>query len=167
MTVSVYQYFDSIGRLLYVGVTARNIRRSREHAETKVWWPLATGSVIEHFDTRTEALERERALIEHFSPPYNTVHNAHKVASLAAFEASTTGGKAAKLAAASAKKARICVGCGIRPCAHSDRLYCTLCQEEADLKYARMTNVAGRVGESASRAPTEVTAPDVLEGESP
>lgn len=82
MVESVYQYFDARGRLLYVGVTARNVRRAQEHAETKDWWPQATGCTLEHFDTRELALARERELIERHAPPYNTVHNASKAAAL-------------------------------------------------------------------------------------
>jgi hypothetical protein len=75
---SVYRYFDAGGRLLYVGVTARGIRRSREHAESKEWWPFAVGCWIEHFPTRLEALAHERELIEKFCPPFNTQHNPKK-----------------------------------------------------------------------------------------
>lgn len=85
--VSVYRYHDANGRLLYVGVTARNIRRGHEHAETKKWWTLCTGSVIEHFATRELALQREEQLIRRYAPPYNTVHNDKKLAAQRLYEA--------------------------------------------------------------------------------
>lgn len=75
---SVYQYYDSVGRILYVGVTARGIRRAHEHAETKEWWPLCTGCAIEHYPTREAALTREEQLIKRYLPPFNTVHNAFR-----------------------------------------------------------------------------------------
>lgn len=82
---SVYQYYDAGGRILYVGVTARNVRRAQEHAETKTWWLQTTGCAIEHFASRSAALEREEELIKRYAPPFNTVHNIHKSESLAAY----------------------------------------------------------------------------------
>lgn len=86
---TVYQYFDDRGRLLYVGVTARNVRRAQEHAETKAWWPSAVGCTLEHFDTREAALKREREIIQGYLPPYNTVHNAFKAEAQHLHEVST------------------------------------------------------------------------------
>jgi excinuclease UvrABC nuclease subunit len=83
---SVYKYFDGKGRLLYVGVTARGIRRTQEHAESKQWWPLCAGCGIEHYDTRDKALDREQELIQRHHPPYNTVHNHRKAEARAAYE---------------------------------------------------------------------------------
>jgi excinuclease UvrABC nuclease subunit len=82
MLTSVYQYHDGGGRILYVGVTARGIRRAHEHAEAKEWWPLCTGSTIEHYQTRDLALAREEQLIRRYKPPYNTVHNDRKADAL-------------------------------------------------------------------------------------
>lgn len=76
--VSVYQYHDKAGVLLYVGVTSRDVRRTQEHAETKAWWPLTTGCAIEHFPSRAAALAREAELICRYKPPFNTVHNDRK-----------------------------------------------------------------------------------------
>lgn len=78
LIVSVYQYHDAAGVLLYVGVTSRDIRRTQEHAETKAWWPLTTGCAIEHYPTREMALAREAELIRKYKPPFNTVHNDRK-----------------------------------------------------------------------------------------
>lgn len=75
---SVYQYFDAKGFVLYVGVTARNIRRTQEHAESKDWWPFCVGASIEHYATRDLALQREAQLIKRYLPPFNTVHNNKK-----------------------------------------------------------------------------------------
>jgi hypothetical protein len=88
-TTSVYQYYDSKGRILYVGVTARGIRRAHEHAESKDWWPHATGCSIEHYNTRGLALDRERQLIERHKPPFNTVHNDSKSKMRKAWESSS------------------------------------------------------------------------------
>lgn len=93
---TVYQYYDRTGHVLYVGVTSRETKRQQEHAETKIWWPLATGCGLEHFATRDEALARERQLIERYCPPYNTVHNKHKQAALASAEARAQASQSAK-----------------------------------------------------------------------
>lgn len=68
----VYQYYDTSGRLLYVGITGRGLKRSHEHARKKDWWPLTTGCTIEHYQTRAEALDREAYLIAAYKPEYNT-----------------------------------------------------------------------------------------------
>ena len=81
---TVYQYFDRHGQLLYVGVTARNIRRAVEHAETKEWWTQACSCSLEHYATREAALEREAELIRRYCPPFNTVHNTRKAEARAA-----------------------------------------------------------------------------------
>jgi excinuclease UvrABC nuclease subunit len=127
--VSVYQYYDNQGRCLYVGVTARGIRRTAEHAETKSWWPLCAGCGIEHFATREEALERERQLITRHHPPYNTVHNDRKAESRSTYEAVKPEVRLGRLAGASlrdqreaymalpkkVKKLTPCVSCRVRP----------------------------------------------------
>jgi hypothetical protein len=69
---SVYRYYDDLGRLLYVGVTARGHSRATEHARSKPWWPLVARAEIEHFSTRDRALDEERYLIGYHQPPYNT-----------------------------------------------------------------------------------------------
>lgn len=76
---SVYRYYDAADILLYVGVTSRGTARNREHWSTKRWWQYVSHQEIDHFDSRDNALERERELIAAFSPPFNKQHNpAHK-----------------------------------------------------------------------------------------
>lgn len=72
---SVYLYYDEFGLLLYVGITARGVKRQREHNSDKEWWPLVHRQVITHYPTRTEALEVERLTITEHRPPFNVVHN--------------------------------------------------------------------------------------------
>lgn len=68
----VYQYYDHSGRILYVGITGRGIKRSHEHAKSKDWWSQTTGCHIEHFASREDALARESYLIAAYKPPFNT-----------------------------------------------------------------------------------------------
>lgn len=72
---SVYLYFDAYETLIYVGITGRGAKRQREHNADKAWWPFVHHQHVEHYATRQEALEREAALIQRHSPPFNTVHN--------------------------------------------------------------------------------------------
>lgn len=72
---SVYLYYDSSDILIYVGITSRGIKRNVEHNTTKDWWRFVARQEVEHFDTRGEALAREKQLIVKHSPPFNTQHN--------------------------------------------------------------------------------------------
>lgn len=72
---SVYLYYDQHDILIYVGITSRGVRRNIEHNITKDWWQFVTRQGVEHYPSRTEALARERELIEKHCPPFNTQHN--------------------------------------------------------------------------------------------
>jgi predicted GIY-YIG superfamily endonuclease len=72
---SVYLYYDAHDGLLYVGITSRGIRRQREHNADKDWWRFVVRQEVEHYDTRDEALDRERTLIRMYAPPFNTALN--------------------------------------------------------------------------------------------
>lgn len=72
---SVYRYYDRHDLLIYVGITARGVTRNREHNSRAAWWPYVVRQEVEHYDTRTLAEEREKALILEFRPPFNTQHN--------------------------------------------------------------------------------------------
>lgn len=72
-STTVYYYFGAKGKLLYVGVTGRNMARAAEHARTKSWWPLAFTCRLEHYPTREQALARELYLIAKFQPEYNVI----------------------------------------------------------------------------------------------
>lgn len=74
---SVYQYFDSDGVLLYVGVTGRRSTRQSEHRADKEWWRFVARQEIEHYHSRSDALGRESSLISSLCPPFNTAHNPH------------------------------------------------------------------------------------------
>lgn len=72
---SVYKYFDKGGILLYVGITGAGILRQRQHNQSKEWWKFVSRQLVEHFDSRSLAHEREVALIKRFNPPFNKQHN--------------------------------------------------------------------------------------------
>lgn len=77
---SVYRYYDRFELLLYVGITGRGTRRNDEHNKRAEWWPYVARQEVDHFATRQEAEDREKALIVKFRPPFNTAHNPDAVA---------------------------------------------------------------------------------------
>ena len=72
---TLYRFFDGSGTLLYVGISCSALRRFLEHKNEKSWWPEIARSTLEHFDTRQQALDAEKAAIQKEKPKYNKVHN--------------------------------------------------------------------------------------------
>jgi excinuclease UvrABC nuclease subunit len=72
---SVYRYYDRDGMLIYVGITSRGARRNYEHNRSKDWWPYVARQEVDHYETRDQALKRERSLIIRHRPPFNRQHN--------------------------------------------------------------------------------------------
>jgi len=72
---SLYLYYDKFNVLLYVGITARGIRRNHEHAETQPWWRYVAHQEVTHLPSRRAALRVERETIIRRSPPFNRTHN--------------------------------------------------------------------------------------------
>ena len=87
LPTSVYRYYDKFDLLLYVGITSRGAIRNAEHYSTKSWWPYVVRQEVDHLPTRPAALARERELIAHFRPPFNTQHNHDSAALRAAYVA--------------------------------------------------------------------------------
>lgn len=71
---ALYRFFNSDGRLLYVGITNDPGRRWREHAGDKPWWHEVTVTTIERFATRGEVRDAEKAAIVTEKPLYNVEH---------------------------------------------------------------------------------------------
>jgi hypothetical protein len=72
---SVYRYYDSLGCLIYVGITKQGIGRNHQHNGSAEWWPHVARQEVEHFESRKLAARREKELIFEFRPPFNKVHN--------------------------------------------------------------------------------------------
>jgi hypothetical protein len=70
-STTLYRYFDSAGRLIYVGITDDAGRRGHQHAATARWWHLIASATFEHFGTREEAELAERRAIVDEQPVYN------------------------------------------------------------------------------------------------
>ena len=71
---TVYVYRDGLGRVIYVGVTGGNHRRTEQHAK-KVWWPLVASAEFSHYSTRELADRAEVDLIRLWRPPFNVRDN--------------------------------------------------------------------------------------------
>jgi predicted GIY-YIG superfamily endonuclease len=72
---TLYRFFDRSKSLLYVGISCSALRRFLEHKSEKSWWSEISHSTLEHFETRQEALDAERAAIRNEKPKYNKIHN--------------------------------------------------------------------------------------------
>jgi len=72
---TLYRFFDSAGRLLYVGISGNPGRRFHQHSGEKPWWADVDRSTMEHFATRAEAEAAEVAAIKTERPLHNVVHN--------------------------------------------------------------------------------------------
>jgi hypothetical protein len=68
---NVYIAYDADDKVLYVGVTKRQITRIDEHRERSAWWPLVRRLEIEHYPTPADAAMRESELIRTLQPPFN------------------------------------------------------------------------------------------------
>jgi energy-coupling factor transporter ATP-binding protein EcfA2 len=71
---ALYRWFDTDGKLLYVGITNDMARRTTEHQD-KPWWPEVASSQVEWFPSRKAVLAAEKAAIEAEHPLHNTIHN--------------------------------------------------------------------------------------------
>lgn len=72
---SVYRYYDSIGILIYVGITRQGMGRNTQHNGKAEWWPFVARQEVDHFPTRGAAAMREKELIRSHRPPFNKQHN--------------------------------------------------------------------------------------------
>lgn len=68
---TLYRYFDSEGRLLYVGITGDNTKRQSQHRRNSFWFGEIASATFEHFDARDQAEEAETKAITHEKPMHN------------------------------------------------------------------------------------------------
>jgi hypothetical protein len=67
----LYRFFNDLGQLLYVGISARGPKRWSEHGRDRPWWHEVRSSTIEHFANRNDALQAESEAIKSERPLYN------------------------------------------------------------------------------------------------
>lgn len=68
---SLYRFFNSNGRLLYVGISWSVAHRLKEHRTTQAWWHQVQTITIETHSTREAALTAEITAIQNERPRYN------------------------------------------------------------------------------------------------
>ena len=71
----LYRFYDASDVLLYVGITADFGSRVKGHQAEKHWSDLIVNVRLEHFATRSEALDAERVAIRDENPLYNVQGN--------------------------------------------------------------------------------------------
>lgn len=68
---ALYRFFNSEGRLLYVGITIDVNSRWADHSRQQHWWPQVADRTVEWFESRPVALEAELAAIRQERPVHN------------------------------------------------------------------------------------------------
>ena len=78
---TLYKWYDSKNKLVYVGISINAYTRMQDHSKTQgnEWVEDAAKMELTHFDERWQALQIERLTIEKYRPKYNKVHNTGKV----------------------------------------------------------------------------------------
>lgn len=71
----LYRFYNTAGRLLYVGISNNPDRRWDEHEDDKPWWGEVEDQTSERVGTMREALDAEEDAIRRERPLYNVVHN--------------------------------------------------------------------------------------------
>jgi hypothetical protein len=71
MKTTCYRYYDSEGRLLYIGITKNLFDRQDSHQRTQDWWTEVSTATFTHFETRDEAFTYEAKMIGIEFPKYN------------------------------------------------------------------------------------------------
>ena len=74
-TTDLYRYYDSDGRLLYVGISFSAIARAAQHRSDKGWWRDVDRMTVERMPTRCDAEVAERHAIINEKPLHNVVWN--------------------------------------------------------------------------------------------
>jgi hypothetical protein len=74
-THGLYRFWDSAGRLLYVGISVNPLSRFDQHRAEKPWWDDIASVTIERYPNRSEVLDAEREAIRSEKPAFNVTHN--------------------------------------------------------------------------------------------
>lgn len=74
---TMYEITEAVRVPLYVGCTHQLHARLGQHRRNRAWWPLVGAIVVEHYDTRSDALDAEHARIRVMQPLFNIAGNVH------------------------------------------------------------------------------------------
>jgi predicted GIY-YIG superfamily endonuclease len=70
-TQTLYRFFDSDGRLLYVGISKFFEARLKQHYRNSSWFFDSVTCTLEHFDTREQVEQAESLAIKTENPIHN------------------------------------------------------------------------------------------------
>jgi predicted GIY-YIG superfamily endonuclease len=84
---TLYRFFGSDGALLYIGITSNVRNRWSRHSKHRLDWQLIASATMEHYPSRAEVLEAEKAAIRSERPLWNKVHNRRSLAEVWALHA--------------------------------------------------------------------------------
>lgn len=71
MKTTLYRYYDTADRLLYVGITKNQFDRQSAHSKGSAWFDAVSRATFEHYETRELALAAETRAIASELPKYN------------------------------------------------------------------------------------------------
>lgn len=72
---TLYRAYDSEENLIYVGISCWLPDRIKAHQRHSGWHDHAAKILLDHFDSRDEALAAEKKYIEEQAPAFNVAHN--------------------------------------------------------------------------------------------
>lgn len=75
MKTALYRHYAADGQLLYVGISLSAANRLSQHARDSNWFGDIARVEVEHYASRTLAMEVERLAIKNESPLWNRIHN--------------------------------------------------------------------------------------------
>jgi predicted GIY-YIG superfamily endonuclease len=75
MTETLYRFYDSDDRLLYVGVSSSFTSRAHAHSKNSQWFEKSVRVTLEHHPTREAVLEAEKFAIKQEDPLHNKIHS--------------------------------------------------------------------------------------------
>jgi len=70
-STALYRYFDSDGKLLYVGITKNQFDRLQAHAKNAEWFSQVKTASFQHYKSRQDALLAETKAIGTELPKFN------------------------------------------------------------------------------------------------
>jgi hypothetical protein len=71
----LYRHFDEHGALLYIGISARTVRRLAGHKKASAWFSSIAYVEVERFSTRAAARQAEIEAITRERPRHNLAHS--------------------------------------------------------------------------------------------
>jgi hypothetical protein len=74
-THTLYRFYGSDERLLYIGISVNPWSRFKQHRDDKQWWDDIAQITMEKYPSRETVLEAERRAIGAEKPEHNVVHN--------------------------------------------------------------------------------------------